>query len=152
MLIHVDDAAVCGATRRAQQGIDGLAKHFKLKHQGELTLFIGQEVIGSESGILVRQARYARELLERFGMWDCAPKPTPMQRGATLLTAKEDLLDAEDPRKTAYAEIVGGLLYLTTHTARHGVCSGGIEQTYGTANESAHPCGKAGVEIFAWNV
>jgi hypothetical protein len=60
MLIHVDDAAVCGTATHAQQGIDDLAKHFRLKDQGEMTVFIGQEVIRYESGILLRQARYAR--------------------------------------------------------------------------------------------
>jgi hypothetical protein len=115
MLIHVDDAAVCGTATHAQQGIDDLAKHFRLKDQGEMTVCIGQEVIRNESGILLRQARYDHALIEHFGMWDCAPKPTPMQPGATPFSAT-DLLDAEDLRKTAYAEIVGGLLYLTTHT------------------------------------
>jgi hypothetical protein len=99
MLIHVDDAAVCGTATHAQQGIDDLAKHFRLKDQGEMTVFIGQEVTRNESGIHLRQARYAPALTERFGMWDCAPKPTPMQPGATPFSAT-DLLDAEDLRKT----------------------------------------------------
>jgi hypothetical protein len=63
----------CGTATHAQQGIDDLAKHFRLKDQGEMTVFIGQVVIRNESGILLRQARYARALTERFGMWDCAP-------------------------------------------------------------------------------
>jgi hypothetical protein len=53
VLIHVDDAAVCGAAPYAQQGRDDFAKHFKLKDQGEMTLFLGQEVLRNESGILL---------------------------------------------------------------------------------------------------
>jgi hypothetical protein len=44
---------------------------------GPLHLFLGIEIGQDASGIKLSQAKYARDLLERFHMTDCKSTPTP---------------------------------------------------------------------------
>jgi hypothetical protein len=76
---------------------------------GLLHFFLGLEINQDASGIKLSQAKYARDLLERFHMIDCKSAPTPFLSGVKL----------EDGRKTPlvditfYRPLVRSLLYLT---------------------------------------
>eukprot|EP00253_Pinus_taeda_P021851 PITA_21851 len=59
--------------------------------------------------IKLSQAKYARDLLERFRTTDCKPAPTPFLSGVRL----EDGGDTRLVDSTFYRQLVGSLLYLT---------------------------------------
>ena len=76
---------------------------------GPLHFFLGLDISKDALGIKLYQAKYARDLLERFHMTDCKFSPTPFLSGFKL----ED--DGETPLvdKTLYRQLVWSLLYLT---------------------------------------
>jgi hypothetical protein len=76
---------------------------------GPLHFFLGLEISQDASCIKLSQAKYARDLLERFHMTDCKSSPTPFLSGVNLEDGRETpLVD-----NTLYRQLVGSLLYLT---------------------------------------
>jgi hypothetical protein len=51
---------------------------------GPLHFFLGLEISQDASDIKLSQAKYARDLLERFHMTDCKSAPTPFLSGVKL--------------------------------------------------------------------
>ena len=51
---------------------------------GELTYFLGLQVKQTDSGIYINQAKYARNLVKRFGLEKAAHARTPMAANAKL--------------------------------------------------------------------
>jgi hypothetical protein len=49
-----------------------LGKHFKIKDLGNLAHFLGQELIRTEKGIMLTPRRCAKDVLQKFGMWESA--------------------------------------------------------------------------------
>lgn len=45
-----------------------MKKEFDMSDLGKMSYFLGVEVIQNEEGIYICQRKYAREVLERFGM------------------------------------------------------------------------------------
>ncbi|XP_048491166.1 uncharacterized mitochondrial protein AtMg00810-like [Beta vulgaris subsp. vulgaris] len=80
-----------------------------MKELGELKHFLGLEVERTKDGIFLCQQKYARDLLEKYGMLDCKPMSTPMEVNARLCSVEgKDLEDV-----TMYRQLVGSLIYLT---------------------------------------
>jgi hypothetical protein len=81
VLIHVDDC-FCVGTQAMTEGVrQTLAKHFEIKGIRESKFFLGQEIRRDERGIFVSQTQYAKNILQRFEMWNCKPSATPMSLG-----------------------------------------------------------------------
>jgi hypothetical protein len=57
-----------------------LAASFDMKDLGDLHYFLEIEVIRTPEGILIRQRHYALDMLFKFGMADCKPISTPLDR------------------------------------------------------------------------
>jgi hypothetical protein len=76
---------------------------------GLLHFFLGLEISQDASRIKLSQAKYARDLLERFHMTDCKSSPTPFLSGLKL----EDGGETPMVDSTLYIKLVGNLLYLT---------------------------------------
>ncbi|XP_048498244.1 uncharacterized mitochondrial protein AtMg00810-like [Beta vulgaris subsp. vulgaris] len=71
--------------------------------------FLGLEVERTKDRIFLCQQKYARDLLEKYGMVDCKPMSTPMEVNARLCSVEgKDLEDV-----TMYRQLVGSLIYLT---------------------------------------
>jgi hypothetical protein len=68
-----------------------------------LHLFLGLEISHDSSGIKLSQAKYARDLLERFHMTDYKSSPTPFLSGVIL----EDGVDTPLDDGTLYIHLVG---------------------------------------------
>jgi hypothetical protein len=82
---------------------------FFMKDMGPLHFFLGLNIIQDASGIKLSQAKYARDLLERFHMADCKSAPTPFLSRVKIEDGGETPL-VEIP---LYRQLVGILLYLT---------------------------------------
>eukprot|EP00253_Pinus_taeda_P034810 PITA_34810 len=110
LVLYVDDllitsnfASTIAAVKRT------LHDRFLVMDMGPLHFFLGLEISQDATGIKLSQAKYARDLLERFHMTNCKPAPTPFLSGVRL----EDGGDTPLVDSTLYRQLVGSLLYLT---------------------------------------
>ena len=67
-----------------QSFADKMKKMFEMSMVGELTYFLGLQVKQKDSGIYTNQAKYARNLVKRFGLDKAAHTRTPMAANAKL--------------------------------------------------------------------
>jgi hypothetical protein len=116
LLIHVDDCFFVGTQAMTEGVRQTLAEHFEIKDMGEAKFFLGQEIRRDETGVLVSQTQYAKNILQRFEMWNCKPSATPMRLGIKLDKRMGEVLKDGDKRRDQYGKIVGSLLDLSVHT------------------------------------
>ena len=86
-----------------------MKKMFEMSMFGELTYFLGLQVKQTDSGIYINQAKYARNLVKRFGFEKAAHARTPM--AANVKQTNDPLSESVDV--TLYRSMIGCLLYLT---------------------------------------
>lgn len=78
------------------------------------TLFLGHRSSKRKGCLTLVSGKYALEILERVGMQNCKPPPTPLSTTKKLSKFEGEALSAED--NTRYRSIIGALQYLTlTH-------------------------------------
>ena len=96
---------------------------FEMSIIGELTYFLGLQVKQMNSGIYINQAKYARNLVKRFGLDNATHARTPMAANVKLANDHS----GESVDVTLYRSMIGCLLYLTTSRPNIsfsvGVCS-----------------------------
>jgi hypothetical protein len=80
-----------------------------MANMGPLHFFLGLEISQDASSIKLSQAKYARDLLERFHMTNYNSSLTPFLSGIKLKDGGETPL----PNNTLYRQQVGRFLYLT---------------------------------------
>ena len=109
--IYVDDI-VFGATNDsfAHSFADEMKAMFEMCMVGELIYFLGLQIRQMDSGIYINQAKYARNLIKRFGLDNAAHARTPMAKNAKLTNDPS----GESVDVTLYRSMIGCLLYLTT--------------------------------------
>ncbi|CAM9000596.1 unnamed protein product [Rhodiola kirilowii] len=78
---------------------------------GVMRYFLGVEVHQTKEGIFINQQKYAREIIERFGVENCNAVNTPMVPGTKL--SKEE--GGKEADATTFKQLIGSLMYLT-HT------------------------------------
>ena len=87
-----------------------IKKRFEMSSLGEMTMFLGLQVQQKSTGILLHQAKYVEDMLEKFQFRDA--KPT------LRLTVERPLLtpdtDGESVDQTDYRSMIGSMMYLTT--------------------------------------
>eukprot|EP00253_Pinus_taeda_P025772 PITA_25772 len=110
LVLYVDDLLITGnSASTIAIGKRALHDRFLMMDMGPLHFFFGLEISQDATGIKLSQAKYARDLLERFRMTDCKPAPTPFLFGVHL----EDGGDTPLVDNTLYRQLVGSLLYPT---------------------------------------
>ncbi|XP_029152645.1 uncharacterized mitochondrial protein AtMg00810-like [Arachis hypogaea] len=82
---------------------------FEMKYLGSLSYFLGLEVISSDDGIYLSQAKYASNLLARAEITDSRTESTPLEPNIRVTPIDGTILD----NLTLYRQLVGGLVYLT---------------------------------------
>ena len=111
LLVYVDDIILTGNNADlVSQFVDCLAQRFSLKDLGNLSYFLGVEVIPQSQGILLSQRRYIKELLAKTHMDMSKPVLTPLPTDSSSLTLSAGTI-LSDP--TEYRTIVGSLQYLS---------------------------------------
>ncbi|CAN6720242.1 unnamed protein product [Malus baccata var. baccata] len=76
---------------------------------GLLHHFLGLGIIQTDNGIFIHQKKYAKSLLEKFGLKDCKAVKTPL-----AITDRLSKIDgSEEADEGLYRKMVGSLLYLT---------------------------------------
>jgi hypothetical protein len=114
LVLYVDDILISGSFASAIDLVkDILHDKFSMKEMGPLHFFLGIEISQDASSIKLSQAKYVRDLLDRFHMTKCNSAPTPFLSGIRL----EDGGDTPLVHNTLYRQLVGSLRYLThTHS------------------------------------
>eukprot|EP00253_Pinus_taeda_P034697 PITA_34697 len=85
LVLYVDDLLITGSSASAIATVKrALHDRFLMTDMGPLHFFLGLEISQDATAIKLSQAKYARDLLERFRMADCKPAPTPFLSGVRL--------------------------------------------------------------------
>jgi hypothetical protein len=112
LVLYVDDLLITGSSTSAIVVVkDILHDRFSMTDMGPLHFFLGLEISQDASSIKLSQAKYVRDLLDRFHMTNCKSAPTPFLSGIRL----EDGEDTPLVDNTLHRQLVGSILYLT-HT------------------------------------
>ncbi|XP_062081272.1 uncharacterized mitochondrial protein AtMg00810-like [Humulus lupulus] len=86
-----------------------LASEFAMKDLGPLSFFLGIAVTRHAHGLFLSQTQYAAKIIDRAGMSNCSPCPTPVDTKSKLSATADTPYD--DPTK--YRSLAGALQYLT---------------------------------------
>ena len=85
-----------------------MTKTFEMSLNADLKFFLGFQIQQFQEGIFLSQAKYLKDILEKFGMTDASPCKTPMP---TKIVLTEDTNGIPfDP--SIYRSMIGSLLYL----------------------------------------
>ena len=110
LLLYVDDIILTASSAELLRQLTArLGTEFAMKDLGPLHYFLGIEVVRRADGFFLHQQQYAHELLERAGMLNCKPAPTPIDTKAKVSA----LEGTPAPDAAFYRSIVGALQYLT---------------------------------------
>jgi hypothetical protein len=80
-----------------------------MKDVGHLSYFLGLEILSSDDGFYLTQAKYTFDLLSRASLTDHKIGDTPIKLNAHLTASSGELL----PNPTLYRQLVSNLFYLT---------------------------------------
>ena len=111
--LYVDDILLAGNDIEMLNKIKlELGSEFEMKDMGEASYVLGIEIIRDRKNrtLSLNQERYLRKVLNRFGMQNCSPAPTPLVMGKRL-TKNKDLEEGQELLDKPYAEAVGSLMY-----------------------------------------
>jgi hypothetical protein len=108
--IYVDDIIFDGSSHSLVSSFQEIMeKEFQMSMMGELTFFLGIQVKQMKEGTFVHQAKFTKDLMNKFNMAELKPMSMPMGT-ATSLGPNEDgeIIDQRE-----YRSMIGSLLYLT---------------------------------------
>ncbi|XP_017980980.1 PREDICTED: uncharacterized mitochondrial protein AtMg00810-like [Theobroma cacao] len=108
--LYVDDLLVTGPDSYVVDDFKmKMKQEFQMTDLGEMTFFLGMEIVQKPDYICIHQTKYARELLQRFNMEACKSVDTPLTSNNKF--CKND--GSGDDNGVVYRSLVGCLLYLT---------------------------------------
>lgn len=118
LLLYVDDQLIMGpSSKDIQDAIDEIKRHFVIDDMGPIDgrMFCGVAIERGDGFIKLHQSRYTLSLLEKYGVpvVPAGGKETPTP--AFPRSAKELAVEGGG-NNFPYAELVGGLLYLSCWT------------------------------------
>ena len=86
-----------------------MSYEFEMSLVGELSYFIGLQIRQLNDGNFITQAKYAKNLVKKFGLENAKHCETPMN---TTLKSSRDT-SGKSMEQTLYRGMIGSLLYLT---------------------------------------
>ncbi|GKE15442.1 putative ribonuclease H-like domain-containing protein [Tanacetum coccineum] len=109
--VYADDI-IFGSTKKAlcNEFEKLMHKKFQMSSMGELTFFLGLQVIQKDDGIFISQDKYVDEILKKFSFSTVKTASTPIETSKPLLNDAE----AEDVDVHLYRSMFGSLMYLTS--------------------------------------
>ncbi|KAM1689141.1 hypothetical protein EV2_037740 [Malus domestica] len=108
--LYVDDIIYTGnSDEMIQEFKKDMMKQYEMSDLGLLHHFLGLGIVQTDKSIFIHQKKYAKSLLEKFGLKECKAVKTPLAVDDKL--SKED--GSEDADESLYRTVVGSLLYLT---------------------------------------
>ncbi|PKU84528.1 putative mitochondrial protein [Dendrobium catenatum] len=102
VLIYVDDILITGNdTAQIQLTLHHLQSAFRLKQLGNVSLFLGIQVIRTTYSYFLNQTHYANELLSQAGFSSCKPSTTPALTKPSKIQDENPFSDPQHFRKLA---------------------------------------------------
>ncbi|KAI3785937.1 hypothetical protein L1987_45063 [Smallanthus sonchifolius] len=109
LLVYVDDLILAGNDENViHTFISHLHHEFAIKDLGDLSYFLGLEVVYTTTGLFLTQVKYAKDILLRAQLCEAKPVGTPLAPHESFTA---DGMPYSDP--TLYRSLVGALQYLT---------------------------------------
>ncbi|GJU10493.1 retrovirus-related pol polyprotein from transposon TNT 1-94 [Tanacetum coccineum] len=109
--IYVDDIIFGSTNPKLLKRFEKLMhSKFEMSMMGELKFFLGIHIHQSPHGIFINQAKYAQEILKKYGITSCDSIGTPMPTKHLDADLSGTLFD-----QTKYHRMVGALIYLTAN-------------------------------------
>ncbi|KAK2402146.1 putative mitochondrial protein [Trifolium repens] len=107
--LYVDDLLVTGSSLVEIKNFKSqMQSEFEMTDLGKLTYFLGMELLETSGGIVLHQAKYAKEILRKFEMVDYNSSVTPADTKVKI--EDDDTSEAVD--STMFRQLVGSLRYL----------------------------------------
>lgn len=108
--LYVDDIIYTGSNKAmCEEFKNSMIKEFEMTNLGKMKYFLGIEVNQREDGISICQRKYAKDVLERFHMWESNGVKNPIVPGTNVTKAGV----GRKVNETEYKSLVGSLMYLT---------------------------------------
>ncbi|KAI5353802.1 hypothetical protein L3X38_006696 [Prunus dulcis] len=108
--LYVDDIIYTGSSKEMMAAFkNDMMRQYEMTDLGLLHHFLGLGVLQTDTCIFLHQKKYAKTLLDKFGLKDCKSVATPLAVNEKL--SKVDGSELAD--ETLYRQMVGSLLYLT---------------------------------------
>jgi len=108
--LYVDDLIFTGNNPKMFEDFkQAMNKEFEMTDIGLISYYLGIEIKQGEDGIFVNQEKFAKEILKKFKMEDCAKVKTPVECG--VKKSKND--EGEKINSTTFKSLVESLRYLT---------------------------------------
>jgi hypothetical protein len=102
--VYMDDLVITGSSLAAVEEFKGEMKRaFLMSDLGLLSFYLSIEVRQDAGGITLRQAHYAKKILEMAGMADCKAAATPMEERLRL--SRDSTVEELDA--TLYRRVIG---------------------------------------------
>jgi hypothetical protein len=109
--VYMDDIVFGGSSHSlVARFAEDMSKEFEMSVMGELQFFLGLQIKQAKEGTFVHQAKYTKDILNKFKMGNSKPLSTLMST-TMVLDADED---GESVDQKEYQSMIGSLLYLTT--------------------------------------
>ncbi|GJX42425.1 putative ribonuclease H-like domain-containing protein [Tanacetum coccineum] len=107
--VYVDDI-IFGSTKNSLcvEFEQMMHKKFQMSSMGELTFFLGLQVMQKDDGFFISQDKYVADILKKFDFITVKIVSTPIETNKALLKDKE----AEDVDVHLYRLMIGSLIYL----------------------------------------
>ena len=88
-----------------------LEHRFKMVDAGPASWVLGMRVMNNPSSgrISLDQTQYILKVVEKFGMADCKPAPTPLPEKAVLRAATDN--EAREASSYPYLQVIGSVMY-----------------------------------------
>ncbi|GKC51832.1 putative ribonuclease H-like domain-containing protein, partial [Tanacetum coccineum] len=108
--VYVDDI-IFGSTKKSlcTEFESLMHKKFQISSIGELTFFLGLQVMQRDDGIFISQDKYMADILKKFDFSSMKTARTPIETNKALLKDEE----AEDMDVHLYRSMIRSLMYLT---------------------------------------
>jgi hypothetical protein len=108
--VYVDDIVFGGSSNfLVARFAEDMSREFEMSMMGELQFFLGLQIKQSKEGTFVHQAKYTKDIVQKFKMDDSKAMMTPMSTTTALDVDKE----GEHVDQKEYRNMIGSLPYLT---------------------------------------
>jgi hypothetical protein len=118
IILYVDDITIIGSSLKdVKQLKEKLSLRYEMSDLGEIQSYLGMRICRdhSQKRIEVDQSGYIKSVLDRFGMADANPHPTPLPAGADAHLVKNTAQATQADIKH-YQSLIGSLLYVQIGT------------------------------------
>ncbi|KAD4584677.1 hypothetical protein E3N88_22278 [Mikania micrantha] len=109
--LYVDDLIYTGNDiELCKEFCNSMKKEFEMTDLGQMKYFLGVEITQRSGSISMVQKKYAKEVLERFGLWEGNSVKNPIVPGSIFAVDNDAEQEVDD---SEYKCLVGSLMYLT---------------------------------------